>query len=219
MWMSGTMLCKPRTINEGSVGLDRFPASMVHQLVKKMESSRTTARHIRQVVGDPQTVQINLMFHQGTELPSGKNKKRKPEVKQRQPHHRNAEHPASGQVKRKFYPKLVHKNKGRCPKCGDSAHLEGFQCPAKKFQCKACHKFGHFCYQENQQKQVPHKSRKPKAHQLKAGALHFQENAISGQSEDFSSEDCFCLQTMIQHRQASIKNVPTPAHLIANLAH
>ena len=67
---------------------------------------------------------------------------------------------------------------------------------------------------KNQQKQVPHKSRKPKAHQLKAGALYAQENAISNQSED-----SFSLQIKIQHTQASIKNGPTLAYLIANLAY
>ena len=72
---------------------------------------------------------------------------------------------------------------------------------------------------KNQQKQVPHKSRKPKAHQLKAGALYVQENANSGQSEDSSSEGSFCLQVKIQCTQASMKNVPTPAHLKANLAY
>ena len=41
-----------RTINEGSVNLDKFPASKVYQLAKKMESSKATARHIRQVAGD-----------------------------------------------------------------------------------------------------------------------------------------------------------------------
>ena len=46
-----------------------------------------------------------------------------------------------------------------------------------------------------------------------------QDNVISGQSEDYSSDDSFCLQLKIQHTQASIKNVRTPAHLIANLAY
>ena len=94
--------------------------------------------------------------------------------------------------------------------------------PSQKIQCKACHTFGHFtslCYQINQQKQASHRSRKPKAHQVKAGALYVQENAISGQSEESSSKDFFCLQIKIQYTQASIKNVPTPAHLIANLAY
>ena len=38
-----------KRINEGSVDLDKFPASRVHQLAKKMESSKATARHIKQV--------------------------------------------------------------------------------------------------------------------------------------------------------------------------
>ena len=38
-----------KTINEGSVDLDKFPASKVCQLAKKMESSKATARHIKQV--------------------------------------------------------------------------------------------------------------------------------------------------------------------------
>ena len=129
-----------RTINEGSVDLDKFPASKVRQLAKKMESSKATARHIRQVAGDPHAPQINLMCHQCTELPSEKNNKRKPVVRQRQSHHKNAKHPASGQLRRNFDPKHTHMYEDRFPKCGDSAHLEGFQCPAKKFQCKACHK-------------------------------------------------------------------------------
>ena len=65
-----------RTINEGSVDLEKFPVSRVHQLAKKLESSKTTARHIRQVVGDPQVAQINLMHHQHTELSTEKNKKK-----------------------------------------------------------------------------------------------------------------------------------------------
>ena len=94
--------------------------------------------------------------------------------------------------------------------------------PSQKFHCKACHKFCHFtslCYWKNIQKQAPYKSRKPKAHQLKAGALYVQGNSISGQSEDFSSDDSICLQLKIHCTQASIKKVPTPAHLIANLAY
>ena len=41
-----------RTINEGSVELDKFPTSKVCQLVKKMERSKVITRHIRQVACD-----------------------------------------------------------------------------------------------------------------------------------------------------------------------
>ena len=46
--------------------------------------------------------------------------------------------------KRRFDPKQAHTSKDRCSKCGDSRHVEGFKCPAKKYQCKSCHKYGHF---------------------------------------------------------------------------
>ena len=53
-----------RTITEGSVDLDKFPTDRVRQLVKMFESSKATACHIKQVTGDPQAAQINLMWHQ-----------------------------------------------------------------------------------------------------------------------------------------------------------
>ena len=43
-----------KTINEGSVDLDKFPASKVCHLAKKYESSKATARHIKQVAGEMQ---------------------------------------------------------------------------------------------------------------------------------------------------------------------
>ena len=50
-----------KTINEGSVDLEKFPASRMCQLAKKMESSKATARHSRQITDDPQVAQINLL--------------------------------------------------------------------------------------------------------------------------------------------------------------
>ena len=63
-----------KTINDRNVDLEIFPASKVRQLEKKMESSKANACHIKQVAGDPQAVQINLMRHQHTEISSGKHK-------------------------------------------------------------------------------------------------------------------------------------------------
>ena len=203
--------------------LEKFPASKVIQLAKKMESSKATAHLIKQVAGDPQAAQINLMRHQHTEIPPGKNKKKKSYVKPKQLSHKHAvqENPqASSYNKKSFDPRNVHKNKDRCSKHGISTHVEGFQCPVKKFQCKACHKCGHFtslCYQK---KQAPFKSRMPKAHQLQAGTVCAQEKAICGHSEDYSSSDnSLCLQIQVQHTQASLKKIPTPTHLITNLAY
>ena len=78
-----------RTINDGNVDLDKFPASKVRQLAKRMESSKATACHIKQVAGDPQAAQINLLRHQCTELPAGKYKKKKSSVKSRQSNFKN----------------------------------------------------------------------------------------------------------------------------------
>ena len=52
------------TINDSRIDLGKFPASKVRQLAKKMEASKETARHIKQVASDPQASQINLMRHQ-----------------------------------------------------------------------------------------------------------------------------------------------------------
>ena len=97
-----------KTINEGSVDLDKFPASRVHQLAKKMESSKATARHIKQVAGDPQAAQINLMHHQCTELPNGKYKKRKPQAKQKQAHQKNGEQRPPSQYKKSFDSRVAY---------------------------------------------------------------------------------------------------------------
>ena len=52
-----------RTISDGNVDLDQFPACKVQQLAKIMESSKASAHYIKQVAGDPQAVQINLLKH------------------------------------------------------------------------------------------------------------------------------------------------------------
>ena len=106
-----------KTINDGNVDLEKFPASKVRQLAKRMENSKATACHIKQVAGDPQAVQINIMRHQCTEPSSGKHKKRKTFVKQRPPSHKNAgsEHQqVSSQYKKSLDPKNAHRNKERC---------------------------------------------------------------------------------------------------------
>ena len=79
------------TINEGCVDLDKFPASKVHQLATKYESSKATARHIKQVAGEMQATQIYLMRHLHTELLHGKYKKWKPQAKPRPMQNKNVE--------------------------------------------------------------------------------------------------------------------------------
>ena len=63
-----------KMINEGNVNIQKFPASKVRQLMKKMESSKATAKHIRQVAGDLPVAQIQLMQHQCTQILPGENR-------------------------------------------------------------------------------------------------------------------------------------------------
>ena len=50
-----------KTINEGNVDIQKFPASRVQQLAKLMESSKATAKHVSQVVGNLLVAQMQLM--------------------------------------------------------------------------------------------------------------------------------------------------------------
>ena len=109
---------------------------------------------------------------------------------------------------------LSHPN--RCSKCGDTTHHKDFTCPAKKYQCKVCHRFGHFtskCFQKKQQSHYKH--RQPKKHQIQADEIYDSVNSYL--SED--SEDSFCLQVKIKQRPRWCKKIPRPTHLITNIAY
>ena len=71
-----------------------------------------------------------------------------------------------------------------------------------------------------QKKQANVKPRRPKAHQLQAGAVYEKGSASYGHSyEDSTSEDSFCLQVRIKCKQGKEQKVPRPTHLITNLAY
>ena len=123
------------------------------------------------------------------------------------------------QYKKKFNPRQILNSDNRCHKCEDPKCIEGFQCSACKYQCRNCHKFGHFsslCYQ----KQKSHKetsSRSPKAQQQKIGRAYVPDEFIYGQSDDNSSNnESFCLQIKLQAKQADT-NALAPQHLFTNL--
>ena len=78
-----------KIINEGNFDLDKFPAIKVRQLAKGIERSKATPCHIKQVTGDPETTQNNLLRHQHTELLAEKYKKKKFSVKSRQSNYKN----------------------------------------------------------------------------------------------------------------------------------
>ena len=66
-----------KMINEGNDDIQKFPASKVHHLAKKMESSKATAKHIRKIAGDIPAAQVQLMQHQCTHLPARNYPRRK----------------------------------------------------------------------------------------------------------------------------------------------
>ena len=209
-----------KTINDSTLDLEKFPASKVRQLANKMESLTTTARHIKAVASDPQVAQINLMRHQRIDLPPSKSKRKQHSHKQiskSQKRYCN-EHKNERPPFKKFDPSQAHKRRDRCSKCGDPRYVEGFKCPARKFQCKSCNKYGHLtslCYK----KKVSLKSRNPKADQLQAGSVYMQADSMCGQSSDLiSSDESFCLQVKIQCTRTNVK-IPTLHHLITNLAY
>ena len=115
--------------------------------------------------------------------------------------------------KKKFNPRQILQSEDRCHKYGDSKHIEGFQCSACKYQCRNCHKFGHFsslCYKK--QESYKKRPRSPKAYQLTSHRLSAQDNALCSHSrENSSSDESFCLQMKVQTIQANTI-VPTPKH-------
>ena len=186
-----------RTINASNIDLDKLLASKVRQLAKKLESSKSTAKYIKQVSSEPQATQVNLLRHQRTELPPSKSqRKQRQSFKPRQANHKYQEEDKQDerelQDHRRF--KQVHVNQEeRCSKCGDTPHIEGFRCPVSRHQCKYCHKFGHFshlCFKRKPESGYKRSSRNSKAHQLMVGT-YSAEGPIGDQTNTSftSSED------------------------------
>ena len=109
-------------------------------------------------------------------------------------------------------------NSSRCSKCGDTTHHDDFTCHAKKYQCKACHKFGHFtsqCFQRRQHSQ--HKVRQPKGHQIHVDNPYNDPDSYP--SDISSSEDSFCLQVRIRKQLKGKQQSTKLTHLITNIAY
>ena len=192
-----------KTLNEGCADLQQYPASKVRQLAKKLESSKATARHIKQATSNAQAAQINLLRHQRTELAQKKKgHKRKQHFKSKEGKPPYKKHPR---------PSQAHGSQDHCSKCGDTRHAQGFSCPAKKYLCKACKKYGHFtslCFSKQ----------KKSAYQITAEEID-SNNSESETDEDSYSDDSFILHQMkaeINLSQAKSK-MPKKTHLIANI--
>ena len=142
-----------KTINDSNIDLDKFPASKVRQLAKKLASSKSTAKHIKQISHEPQAAKVNLMRHQCTELPHNKFQRKQRKFKPRQSNSRNQhehqQHERTNermpQVNRKFKQEQTN-IEDRCTRCGDTPQMQGFRCPASRHQCKYCKKTGHFSH-------------------------------------------------------------------------
>ena len=185
-------------------------------------------RHIKEVSGEPQATQIYLVQHQRTKLPHHRYKKKRSHTKPRPGNNKPCRND-------QYQGQIPYKNKGdhkpptsnrlppsnnfnRCSKCGDTTHCEGFTCLSKKYQCKACHKFGHFtshCFQRRQNSQ--NKFRQPKAHQIQVNDLYGSPDSYP--SDVSSSEDSFCLQVKIKTQPNGTQKIPRPTHLIMNIAY
>ena len=121
-----------KTINEGNVDIQKFPASKAQQLAKKMESTKATAKHIQQVAGDLPAAQIHLVHHQQTKLLAGNYNKHKKPTKQRLQNQRQEQ-----MAKKSFDLWKPEKPSNKCIRCSDTSHTKGFQYPAKKVSMKS----------------------------------------------------------------------------------
>ena len=215
-----------KTNNDSNIDLEKVPASKVRQLAKKFESSKSTARHIKKMSSDPHAAQIYLLRHQRTEIPPNKAKRKQPKQNKfrtkhsfNEENHHQAPYKQNEFNKKKFNTRQILQSEDRCHKCGDSKHIECFQCSAKRYQCRHCNKFGHFSSLYYRKQELYKKNpRAPKAHQMTCGRLSTHESSISGHSSDnsFSEEEPFCLQMKVQDKKADA-SIPVHKHLVTNL--
>ena len=212
-----------RTINDSNIDLEKFPASNVRQLAKKLESSKSTAKYIKQVSNEPYATQIHLLRHQHTQNCHPINTKENKE-------NPNQDHQITDTSKKrkKFdrspqeqekYRQEWNKQVERCHKCGDTPHIEGFRHPASRHQCKNCSKtgyFSHLCLRKKQESTYKKSTRNPKAYQLNVGRYSTEDSLYKQEDTDVSeSEDSFCLQMQIKKLQADQGSCDTQ-HLATN---
>ena len=97
---------------------------------------------------------------------------------------------------------------------GDTKHAQGFACPAKKYLCKSCKKYGHFtslCFS----KQKP--CTKHSAYQITAEEMKNNSDSEVEEDEDSYSDDSFILYQMKAEINQAKSKVPKKTHLIANI--
>ena len=113
--------------------------------------------------------------------------------------------------KKLFNPSQAHGSSDHCSKCGNTRHAQGFTCPAKKYLCKACNKYGHFtslCFSK-QKPRIKHS-----AYQITAEEIEKDDSEID---EDSYSDDSFILYQVKAVINQAKSRLPKKTHLIANL--
>ena len=134
----------------------------IHQLLKKLESSRVTTKHI---TGGPSQGAVNQVCgkqpYQGKKGKKGGNnhgnqnggKPTNQEQQQKQLQHSKQEGDQKPWLKC-WHQDQVQKGQYKKPKidpticmqCGDTRHSTNFKCSTTPFECKKCHKTGHFTH-------------------------------------------------------------------------
>ena len=130
-------------------------AATIRQKLKKLEAGRATAKYIKgtNMTGkDPSTEGVNQVHKQAKQQAKGQKRKgwnkdshhsqNHPAKKQFKPNPQHGQPRAYGNKQQK--PKSQQPgDPSTCKRCGDTRHRQGFNCPATKYQCRKCHKYGH----------------------------------------------------------------------------
>ena len=120
-----------KAINESNIDLEKCPASKVRQLAKRLESSKSTVRHIKKMSSEPQPTQVHLLRHQRTELPPNKAQRKQSKKNKFRPknmgysnedHHQASYKKNEYENKKEVNPRQILQSEDRCHKCGDSKH-------------------------------------------------------------------------------------------------
>ena len=128
----------------------------IKQKLKKLEAGWATAKYIKgtNMTGkDPSTEGVNQVHKQAKQQAKGQKRKgwnkdshhsqNHPAKKQFKPNPQHGQPRAYGNKQQK--PKSQQPgDPSTCKHCGDTRHRQGFNCPATKYQCRKCHKYGHF---------------------------------------------------------------------------
>ena len=202
-----------KAINDRSIDLDKFPASKIRQLAKRMEASKATVTHIKQVACDPQAAQINLLMHQQIDLPPGKCKTKSFQLRP-QSHRQHISEQQVPHYKRKFDPKKLIQVQVGVLNVVFPSMLKDSSVQLRNTSARPVTSMdiSQACLSRN-------RLLSNQKHQMNNCKLrkYTHNESICSQSEEFiSSNDSFCLQMQIQCAQAKLK-LSTTSHLITNI--